>query len=1112
MFSNRQVLIILFVFILTSVMITGVTLFVVYNKDVTNLKNNFTGIVERQKSLVSELKAQGKTDIEIVDFLKNTKNRYYKIGQGGEIVIAKKNSDSVVYLFANGVHFNFKIGNTQHGIPMVMALEGKSGCINSEDYNGIKVYAAYSYLPEVKWGIVAKIPVSEFNESYYEAILISVFLSIILISMGLFFLIRFLKSLFNRHYSEVLQSQITLKEQKEEIEAQNEEYKQINDELQNTRERALENALFNDSLIKTIPFAIDIVDNDGVIQYLSENAIHLVGSGAIGKKCWEVYRDDRTQCDSCPLRSEIVVGKTEVVSTSNVLRGRSVDIYHTGIMYKGKKAVLEIFVDITERIQSQKLTNMLKHSLDIYTDGIYWMDSDNKIVYVNEAGGKAFGCSPEYLLGKTLYDVNPTTTPESLANLWHQLRTKGEFTAETVHRRTDGSDFYVEVRTVYVQYDGKEYYNGYARDITQRKLIEKELINAIKKAEENERFLNISQKIGQIGSYITEFPSGVWRISPEMYEILGIPQEFPQNPDGFMELVHPDWREAFKSYYTNVIHNKLRFDFSYKIVRFNDKAERWVHGFGEFIAESDNDSFKQIGTIQDITERKLAEEELILSEERLRLLVENSADMITILDFEGKFLFYNGPKKYSIQSKDVVGKTLYDFFDFDIADKITQQIKKTIQTGESSKIEFCINFHGNMMWFEDSIYPIIKDNKIISVGVICSDISERKTKEQELLKAKEKAEESDRLKTAFLQNMSHEIRTPMNAIMGFSELLSSNYNNKPKLEHFSNIINQRCNDLLVIIDEILDIARIDSGQLPVNIEKCNISSLFYELKLFFVEHQLKLKKQHINFILQAQCDQSKLYIETDKVKLKQIFINLIGNAFKFTDNGLIEGGCKFENNNLVFYVSDTGIGIPAEKQEIIFERFTQIEPSPNRLYGGNGLGLSIVKGLVGLLGGHIWLESEVGKGTTFYFSFPHKTVQFAESEFESSEKENTEAFLQNKTVLVVEDDTFNAAYIKELLSNTGLIVLYAQTGKEAVEISTSQLLDLVLMDIGLPDISGYEATRQIKLKKPNLKIIAQTAHAAFEDKYKALEAGCSDYISKPLKSQLLLSIINKHLS
>jgi signal transduction histidine kinase/CheY-like chemotaxis protein len=384
---------------------------------------------------------------------------------------------------------------------------------------------------------------------------------------------------------------------------------------------------------------------------------------------------------------------------------------------------------------------------------------------------------------------------------------------------------------------------------------------------------------------------------------------------------------------------------------------------------------------------------------------------------------------------------------------------------------------------------------------------------EELYLAKEHAEESDRLKTAFLHNMSHEIRTPMNAIMGFSSLLALNYNDKQKLEKFSGIINSRCIDLLEIINDILDIAKIESGQLSINTEVCDVKELFVELFAFFSEHQIRLGKENIEFNTFFTGSTPDLLIETDKVKLKQVLINLLGNAFKFTDIGTISVGCKFDTHNkLLFYVSDTGIGIPADKQASIFDRFVQVTQDSNRFYGGTGLGLSIVKGLIDILGGDVWLESKLGEGSTFYFTIPLKRVQTL-----NNGKEFTifsgESDFSTKTLLLVEDDEYNTEYIKEILqSAAGLKVIHTGFGKEAVQISQKENIDLVLMDIRLPDIDGYEATKQIREHKPFIKIIAQTAYASQIDKQKAIDSGCDDYLSKPTSRDVLLKMLNKYLS
>jgi CheY-like chemotaxis protein len=300
--------------------------------------------------------------------------------------------------------------------------------------------------------------------------------------------------------------------------------------------------------------------------------------------------------------------------------------------------------------------------------------------------------------------------------------------------------------------------------------------------------------------------------------------------------------------------------------------------------------------------------------------------------------------------------------------------------------------------------------------------------------------------------------------------------------------------------------------LPVTIEECNIGGLCEELTSIFTEYQNRLGKQEIRFNLQSLCAPSKLIILTDKLKLKQILINLINNAFKFTDEGTITCGCKLsEKQTLLFYVTDTGIGIPDDKHQEIFERFTQLNQSERKNMGGTGLGLSIVKGLVNLLGGEMFLESEPGKGSTFSFSIPYITtepIKYGVSVMDTPAKKN----LSGKTILIVEDDQYNTDYLKEILTGLKLNILIAENGKEAVALAITQTIDLVLMDIRLPDITGYEATHQIREHKPKLKIIAQTAYASHDEKQKAIAAGCDDYLSKPTRKDLLLAMLYKHFS
>lgn len=381
----------------------------------------------------------------------------------------------------------------------------------------------------------------------------------------------------------------------------------------------------------------------------------------------------------------------------------------------------------------------------------------------------------------------------------------------------------------------------------------------------------------------------------------------------------------------------------------------------------------------------------------------------------------------------------------------------------------------------------------------------------ELKLAKEKVEESDRLKTAFLQNLSHEIRTPMNAIMGFSSVLAENYNDKNKLARYSEIIKNRSKDLLDIINDILDISKIELGQISINYEMADLSDIFLELSYFFNEYKKQFENKDVIFIMKPFIDSLNREFYIDKGKLKQILINLISNAFKFTETGSVEIECEFDdNNNLKFVVSDTGIGIPKDKHDIIFERFYRLHNSSVKNIGGTGLGLSIAKGLVNLLGGKIWLDSEIGKGSRFSFIIP---IDSAEPfKFETSFiSQIDETLFFNKTILIVEDDFYNSTFLEEILGNSGFNIITTEYGNEAVAITLDQQIDLVLMDIRLPDINGYETTKLIRQNNTTIKIIAQTAYAAQSEKKEALNAGCDDYISKPIKRELLFELLKKHL-
>jgi PAS domain S-box-containing protein len=378
--------------------------------------------------------------------------------------------------------------------------------------------------------------------------------------------------------------------------------------------------------------------------------------------------------------------------------------------------------------------------------------------------------------------------------------------------------------------------------------------------------------------------------------------------------------------------------------------------------------------LKEEAKRKEAEEVLKESEEKFRKIFEDHSAVKLLID----------PDTEEIIDANFAAADYYGWNRDELKHMKISQINMIEHEKLKTSMEHVKSQHKTQFEFRHRLKDgAVRDVEVFSSSIkigkkellhsIIHDITNRKQAEADLIKAKEKAEESDRLKTAFIQNMSHELRTPMNAIIGFSSLMVENYNNKPVLEQYSEIISQRCKDLLIIISDILDISRIESGQVTVNNQQCDVNELFSVLGTYFREQQNRLGKEHIEFSMNVMTDPGDLIFFTDTVRLRQIFINLISNSFKFTDKGRIEVGCrKDKNKNLLFFVSDTGIGIPPDKHDFVFERFTQLNMGPERISSGNGLGLSIVKGLVELLGGEIWFESEMNEGTTFYFTLPLK--------------------------------------------------------------------------------------------------------------------------------------------
>ena len=511
--------------------------------------------------------------------------------------------------------------------------------------------------------------------------------------------------------------------------------------------------------------------------------------------------------------------------------------------------------------------------------------------------------------------------------------------------------------------------------------------------------------------------------------------------------------------------------------------------------------------------------ELILreSEKRFRIMFELSPAGIILIDKKGTIIEVNTSfcENLGYSKKELIGNNIRFFSSPDKEGDLERNIER-ILSGETLKHEVT-NLRKNGTSCVVALYEtaiLLPDGKqgILSVS---NDVTERERIHHELISAKEKAEESDRLKSAFLANMSHELRTPLNAIIGFSGLMIDAGSDNETISNLNIILNSG-QHLLSLVEEILDNSMIETGQIKIKYEKVDINLILYDVKNIIQGEKLKENKTEIELILKIDPELKDNYIFTDARKLKQVLINLLKNALKFTDKGYIEFGFteikKANVKYLKFFVKDTGIGIEKKHYDLIFNIFRQIDDTHTRKFGGTGIGLSIAKKITEMLGGEIWVESELGKGSIFYFTIPSLSDKIQKENITSDTVKVAENNFSGKTILIAEDEFSNFEFLRMLFTKMNIRVLWAKNGIEAVNICEyDSSVNLVLMDIKIPMWNGYEATRKIKKMRPELPVIAQTAYAMMTDREDALKAGCDDYLSKPLQIKQLKELVEKYL-
>lgn len=779
--------------------------------------------------------------------------------------------------------------------------------------------------------------------------------------------------------------------------------------------------------------------------------------------------------------------------------------------YQTTNEELQRAKDLAEA-NARKYKSLFENSLD----GIVMINANGRFINCNKIYSEMLGYSLDELQKIDFYEITPKKWHEwERVEIVEKQLLKKDYcdTYEKEYIRKDGTVFPVELTSYTVRKENNEidFLWGVAKDITNRKKAERELIEAKELAEENEEKFRTIFNMSLSMICIADINTATFKfINPAFNKILGFDEEKLLDKP-FLEFIHPDDIEPT----IKVIEKELQA--GNPVIHFEnrylckDNSYKWLE-WNSFPIPEKGITY---AIAHDVTNRKKTETELIeakeiaeINELKYKTIFESAPVGIFRSTKQGRFielnqalalmLGYNSPQ-HVLENVYDIGKQIY------VKSEKREEIVDKISSLNILKYENVYRRKNGELFYANLYLREIKDenSRPILEGIV-EETTKRKKYENDLKAAKIQAEESDRLKTAFLQNISHEIRTPLNAICGFSQML-----NKPKLtdskrQSYVSIIQNSSNQLLAIVSDILAISALETRQEKIYEEQISVNEIIIEL---LATYKQQLSNQNISLYAKQLLSDKEATIYTDKTKIIQILTNLLTNALKFTHEGSIEFGYKILEANhdlsLQFYVKDTGIGIKQELQDKIFERFRQADDSITKKYGGTGLGLSISKGYVELLGGKIWLESQEGKGTTFYFTIPYKPTN--KSKINSGNKKSGK---KQKNILVAEDEEFNYLFIEEILLEKNINIIHAKNGQEAVDILNAKPdIDLVLMDIKMPVLDGYSAAKIMKKIWPDVPIIAQTAYA-LEHEIKEYIGAFDDYLAKPIQEEHFFRIIS----
>ncbi len=865
-----------------------------------------------------------------------------------------------------------------------------------------------------------------------------------------------------------------------------------------------------DSLFMDFPCPTHMVDTNLNIVRTNTKLLELTGKKQeeiLGKKCYEIYQNRKEVCDNCTIK--------KVLELNRVVHEEDVHIFSGDERYFEKSAyplynenreiayVVETARDVTEKMHKQLRIKQDEENyrkfIEKSSDLIVLFNKKGVVRFVNKQIEK-YGYTREEVLNTSILNyVVKDKAKQTLSLLGDLFDGKiDSYSFENDLLTKDGRVVPILSNHVLIHFEGEQLDLAVLKDISPLKKIEQQL------RDNSETLTNIFNN-SVIAIYVQEKDGtflDVNRAAVAMYGYKNKDELVGKNPSLVSDDTKNDLAEIKK----------------YMELAFKGEAQSFVF-WGK---RKDGSSFPKYVTIEkgsyygknvvfayaiDITNWHATQKQLEEREENYRAIVENIHDGLYI--YNGKELNFVNDQLCEItgfSKEEMFKKDVWSFFHPDDRERIKKNAfarlsGENIPTVFSSKI---VTKSGETKYGEFMVRRINYHGETAIMGAV-RDVTEKILNDQQLREAKEQAEESSRLKSAFLNNMNHELRTPMNAIMGFSELMDKA--EPDQKTQFASIIRNSAKQLLSLMDDVLYLSRLQSERLPIKNNYFSPCQVVNDVvKMFTVNN----KNKNISIIAGNPNNLKNIEIYADESKIRQIVTNFTSNAVKHTFEGSVEVGFFIEDKTVEYYVKDTGVGIPEDEQAKIFETFYRGRQSTSAAIRGTGLGLSIAKQIAEQLDGEIHLNSDLGRGSYFSFSFPLRGMKTIEVEQTDASLEKTFKGWENVTVLVAEDDPNNFLFYEIILKKKIKQLDHAWNGREAVSMAKKNHYDLILMDIKMPIMDGLEATKAIKAEYPDLPVIAQTAYTSYEERKDIKAAGCDEYLAKPVKKQKLLEILQKY--